>query len=36
MKVLIIEDEQATAQRLSKLLQEIEPDIGDNRSFGQY
>jgi two-component system LytT family response regulator len=27
MKVLIIEDEQATAQRLSKLLQEIEPTI---------
>jgi len=27
MKVLIIEDEQATAQRLSKLLKEIEPTI---------
>ena len=27
MKVLIIEDEQATAQRLGKLLQEIEPAI---------
>lgn len=27
MNVLIIEDEQATAQRLSKLLQEIEPSI---------
>ena len=27
MRTLIIEDEQATAQRLKKLLQEIEPEI---------